>query len=262
MSIDKMDLFPKSGRRSISPKSPDRAYPYLHRLVLYLEKELKDIPHYYQGGFFIGEYTKEPRYTQDVDLTLVYIDSYEDIKKILASFGEDLVAEGVVSKYLIKDAASERNSGGAKYYALDGSILFSIDIGYHEDALSTNVLTVSDFGEICVTTVEQMLCDKVAALYSDRKFRRVKDLFDAWHLLTSCSINDDKFIQCLVRADIAPLPSSTGPFTEDSIDRMERSFETVTIYGAKDGKEIDKPDFWDIVRVVGDFCCRFSDSEV
>ena len=248
--------------KDISPKTPNRAYPYLKRLVQFLEHELEDVPHYYQGGFFIGQYTGEPRYTQDVDMTVVYLPTYERVKEVLSSFGRLLVSEGTISKYFIKSDVSERSSGGAKYYAPDGSILFSIDIGFHENPLRTQALTIDDIGQVNVSCVEQMLCDKISSIYSDRRFRRVKDLFDAWHILTHCEIDDDAFIECLVRAGIAPLPSNNGPFTEDNIERMEKSFSTISVYRVTDGAEIIKPDFWDIVNVVGDFCCRFSDSEV
>lgn len=248
--------------KDISPKTPNRAYPYLKRLVQFLEHELEDVPHYYQGGFFIGQYTGEPRYTQDVDMTVVYLPTYERVKEVLSSFGRLLVSEGTISKYFIKSDTSERSSGGAKYYALDGSILFSIDIGFHENPLRTQALTIDDIGRVDVSCVEQMLCDKISSIYSDRRFRRVKDLFDAWHILTHCEIDDDAFIECLVRAGIAPLPSSNGPFTYDNIDRMEKSFDTVVVFPV-DGKEAyPKPPFSEVIDVVGKFCARFSDAEV
>lgn len=162
------------------------------------------MPHYYQGGFFIGEYTGEPRYTQDVDMTVVYLPSYERVKEVLSNYGELLLNEGQISKYTVKPQTSERSSGGAKYYSLDGSVLFSIDIGYHENPLHTEALTLKEIGTVNVSCVEQMLCDKVSAIYSDRKFRRIKDLFDAWHILTTCEIDDAIFIECLTRAGIAP----------------------------------------------------------
>lgn len=43
---------------------------------------------------------------------------------------------------------------------------------------------------------------------------------------------------------------------------MENAFKQVSVFSVHSGAEIEKPDFWDVVKVVGDFCCRFSDSEV
>lgn len=261
----KMDLTGGLERRvgkDLSPKTPNRAYPYLKRLVQYLEKELSDVPHYYQGGFFIGNYTGEPRYTQDVDMTVVYLPSYERVKDVLGDFGNLLLAEGTISKFSVKSNTSERSSGGAKYYAPDGSILFSIDIGFHENPLRTQAVAISDIGTVSVSCVEQMLCDKVSAIYSDRKFRRVKDLFDAWHILSACKIDDDIFIECLVRAGIAPLPSSNGPFTYDNVDRMEEAYNSVVVFTVESKEAYSKPTFAEVVELVGGFCARFSDAEV
>lgn len=261
----KMDLTGGLERRvgkDLSPKTPNRAYPHLKRLVQYLEKELSDVPHYYQGGFFIGNYTGEPRYTQDVDMTIIYLPTYERVKTALTSFGELLFGEGVISRYAVKPSTSERNSGGAKYYALDGSILFSVDIGYHENPLQTQALTISGLGTVSVSCVEQMLCDKVSALYSDRRLRRIKDLFDAWHILSVCEIDDSIFIDCLTRAGIAPLPSSDGPFTYDNVDRMEAAYNSVVVFPVGSREAYPKPTFAEVVELVGGFCARFSDAEV
>lgn len=265
VELKKMDLDGNLKSRigkDISPKTPGRAYPYLKRLVQYFEQELHDVPHYYKGGFFIGEYTGEPRYTQDVDMSVVYLSTYERVKEVLTSFGEMLLSSGEISKYIIKAEASESSSGGAKYYALDGSILFSTDIGYQENPMSVQAVNIQDVGPVTVSRVEQMLCDKVAALYSDRKFRRVKDLFDAWHILSNCQVDEDVFIQCLVNAGKAPLPSCDGPFTYENIDRMEQSYNSLVIFPVFGKKAYTAPKFEEVVDVVGGFCARFSDAEV
>lgn len=253
---------PARPRRDVSPRTPGRAYPHLLSLVKYLETNLTDVQHFYQGGFFIGEYTKEPRYTQDVDMSILDISAYERVKEVLSAYGEQLLTEGAIGRYSIKDSASERHSGGAKYYSPDGSILFSIDIGFHEKPLETVAVDVDNIGHITITTVEQMLCDKLSAMFSDRRQRRVKDLFDAWHLLTTCEVDKEKLIICLDKRGLYPLKSEDAPFTDSRLDVMESSYNTLRIYSKRTDELISIPDFWEIVRVVGNFYSDFTDAEV
>lgn len=109
--MDLMGSLPKRVPRNVSPHTPGRAYPHLVSLVQYLEKQLPDVAHFYQGGFFIGECTKEPRYTQDVDMSILSLSAYTRVKEILEAYGDALQASGIISRYLVKDTASERHSG-------------------------------------------------------------------------------------------------------------------------------------------------------
>ncbi len=263
--MKKMDLDGSLARRvgkDVSPKTPGRAYPYLEQLVKFLEKELPDVPHYYQGGFFLGVYTKQPRYTQDVDMSIIELSAYERVKDVLIKFGEKLVIEGMISDFVVKPTTSERSSGGAKYYAMDGSVLFSIDIGYHEKPLRTVTLYPTSVGRLRITTVEQMLCDKASALYSSRRRRRIKDLFDAWHIISTCDLDDSSFISCLSDRNLYPLPSVDGPFTYTSIEGMEEAYGTLLMVQAKNNRAFSMPSFSEVVEVVGTYFSKFSDAEV
>lgn len=257
-----MDLERSRPRRNVSPRTPGRAHPYLLGLVQYLEENLSDVAHFYQGGFFIGEYTKEPRYTQDVDMSITELSSYERVKQVLNAYGTKLQEAGVVSKCLVKSEASERHSGGAKFYAPDGSILFSADIGFHEKPLRTVAIEMNDVGRVSITTVEQMLCDKLSALFSDRRQRRIKDLFDAWHILTTCNVDVNELILCLDQRGLYPLKSEDGPFTYSHIMTVEDAYGRLIVYDVGAERECKIPAFSDIVEVVGSFCARLSDSEV
>lgn len=257
-----MNLEPNRPRRDVSPRTPGRAHPYLLGLVQYLEENLSDVTHFYQGGFFIGEYTKEPRYTQDVDMSITELSSYERVKQVLNAYGTKLQEAGTISKYLVKSEASERHSGGAKFYAPDGSVLFSVDIGFHEKPLRTVAIEMNDVGRVSITTVEQMLCDKLSALFSDRRQRRIKDLFDAWHILTTCSVDVNELILCLDQRGLYPLKSEDGPFTYSHIMTVEDAYGRLVVYDVGAERERKIPMFSDIVEVVGSFCARLSDSEV
>lgn len=257
-----MNLESDRPRRDVSLRTPGRAHPYLLGLVQYLEENLPDVAHFYQGGFFIGEYTKEPSYTQDVDMSITELSSYERVKQVLNAYGTKLQEAGVISKYLVRSEASERHSGGAKFYAPDGSILFSVDIGFHEKPLRTVAIEMNDVGRVSITTVEQMLCDKLSALFSDRRQRRIKDLFDAWHILTTCSVDVNELILCLDQRGLYPLKSEDGPFTDANLPKVESAYRTLRVYSRVTGYTIDLPEFWEVVQVLGDFYCDLTDSEV
>lgn len=253
---------PERSRRDVSPRIPGRAHPYLVALVRYLERNLIGIDHFYQGGFFIGEYTREPRYTQDVDMSILDLSAYERVKEVLSSYGEELISVGTISRYLVKDSASERHSGGAKYYAPDGSILFSIDIGFHEKQLDTVAIDIDDIGNVTITTVEQMLCDKLSALFSDRRQRRIKDLYDAWHLITTCEIDREHLILCLDRRGLFPLKSEDSPFNLAVVDRVEDAYSRLDVVDVCTNRARMLPDFSEIDKVLTDFLSGLTDSEV
>lgn len=263
--MKKMDLDGTLAHRvgkDVSPKTPGRAYPYLLRLVQFLEKELPDVPHYYKGGFFIGEYTKEPRYTQDVDMSVMELSAYERVKDVLRKLGDELVASGEISKYVVKEQASERSSGGAKYYAPEGSILFSVDIGYQETPCTTVALDMDDVGNIRVSTVEQMLSDKLSALFSDRRLRRIKDIYDAWHILTHCDVDMNKVILCLDRRGLYPLSADMVPLTDERLPAIQHAYESLAIYSRATNMPVAKPDFFEVAQVVGAFYSNITDAEV
>lgn len=261
MEVKRMNFDRRVGK-DISPRTPGRAHPHLLALLKFLEQELPDIQHYYQGGFFIGEYTKEPRYTQDLDMSILELPAYERVKQALVKYGDYLTSTNVISRYAVKDSVSERSSGGAKFYAPDGSTLFSIDIGFHEIPLQTVAIEISDVGNISITTVEQMLCDKLSALFSDRRLRRIKDLYDAWHILTTCQVDAQQLIFCLNQRNLFPLPSVDAPFTDDHIVRVEAAYNTLSVVDVGNERAKELPKFSNVIEVVGGFYITLTDAEV
>ncbi len=108
----------------------------------------------YKGGLFLNLHTGVSRYTQDVDLTIQDEELYIDFRRILAEYGDKLIASGEISRYEIKDTVEEHMSGGAKYYGLDGSITISIDVSLHADGLDSIMLESDEFGGIKLSSVE------------------------------------------------------------------------------------------------------------
>lgn len=128
--------------------------------------------------------------------------------------------------------------------------------------MDTVAIDVDNIGQLVVTTVEQMLCDKLSALFSDRRQRRIKDLYDVWHLLTTCDINVQKLILCLNRRGLYPLRSEDGPFTYDHIDVTEDAYSRVVVYNVGTERARSMPTFAELIETIGGFCAQLSDAEV
>lgn len=216
----------------------------------------------YKGGLFLGEHTGYPRFTQDVDVTLLDADAYTCVKAVLEAFGDQLVSESVISSFEIKAEAVKGRSGGAKFLASTGRVSFSIDVSLEGDVpLATTQIDTAIAGPLCLTTTEQVLCDKLRVLYSRLRFRRAKDLYDVWLILNHGSYNVHVLREMLITCGVYPLPVAECPFRDDYIRDMQHAYEKFRLIDAVTEEEVAKPDFFTVVEVVGGFLVQFMEDD-
>lgn len=230
----------------------------LVRLVSYLNEQLPADTLTFKGGLFLGEYTGKPRYTQDVDASILSHSGYAMVRNALQSFGEQLVEEGVIARYEIKDDVVEGRSGGAKYYDSKDRVALSIDISLHGGTpLDTMVMDTSIAGQLRLTTIEQIVCDKLSVCFTRSRFRRAKDLYDLWLILQSCTPNVAKVRELLAQREAYPLPVEKAPFRDDCIVQMEHAYNKFILRDPYSETEQDKPDFKEVVRATSGFMSKF-----
>lgn len=256
--MNKMNLFESSEEHQNTANQRE----LLTRLVKYLKEHLAPNIAIYKGGLFLGEYTGQPRYTQDVDISIFDVKDYIDVQKQLRYFGEELVREGLINSFEFKEEVVEGRSGGAKYRDSTGRILLSIDVSLGADILDFHILDTTIAGELRLTTIEQVLADKMSVLYSRKRFRRSKDLFDIYTILKNCEVDMNKFISCLRKREVYPLPVDKAPFNESHYEQMEHAYNTLKIQDAFTEQVIEKPSFEEVVRVVGKFSAQFMEVEI
>lgn len=206
-----------------------------------------------KGGFVFGEVTGAHRYTADVDFSLLDLSSYEMIKVVLAQYGDYLVSCGKCNRYkVIDEVVPGRLSGGAEYYNADGSKLFSVDISGSEIEFDTIVLDITGIGPVVASSAEQMLSDKLAVLFSRKRFRRIKDLLDAYTICNLPSIDLEKVKTLLTRRGIWPLPADEFPFRPDRTAELAHAYEKFRLR-APNSTLVDKPEFDKVVTEVCNF---------
>jgi len=206
---------------------------------------------------FLGQHTGKPRHTQDIDLTIVDENLYFNFRKLLAEFGEKLISTGDIVSYEIKEDIFYNQSGGAKYRDVTNRVVLSIDISWSVTELDNVLVDTEEFGTIRISSVEQILSDKLAVLFSRKRFRRSKDLYDTWLILKTCSIKEERLIKCLQERSIYSLPVDKAPFREDCYLQIEHAYNKLLITDAKIELLMEKPSFEEVVKVVGNFVMKF-----
>lgn len=215
----------------------------------------------YKGGLFLGEYTHRPRFTQDVDVSVLDSGMYELLKGILREYGEALVEAGELSGFDVKDTIEEHMSGGAKFYGTKGQVLLSIDISLHRNDLDFMVMETSVVGTVQLTTVEQIVTDKLTVAFSRSRFRRAKDVYDLWLIISNCNISASKVARLLYLREIYPLPVDKAPFSEDCYEQMKHAYEKFILKDPFAEGELQKPDFIEVVSVVSKFMTQFMEDD-
>lgn len=205
-----------------------------------------------KGGFVLGELTGAPRYTADIDMSLLGGASYDNLKPLLVQYGELLKQEGRCCQYeVVPDVIPGRRSGGVTYYgATPQDLLFSVDISESECAFDTITINMTGVGKVVVTSVEQVMSDKLTVLFSKKRFRRVKDVIDIYTILSTCSVDWAKVIDCLNRRGNWPLPADKYPFTEERLEQLEHAYDKYVLQNV-DGSVVEcKTPFKEVVQKI------------
>lgn len=141
----------------------------------------------FKGGYVLNKIMPIPvsRDTMDIDFSISIIDYYKDVITVLNSVGENLVYDGIIQSYEIKETIGPTSSGGIKLHRDSSKVRdLGVDVGLHD--INHGVVPMSILGvNVNRFSTERMLSDKISAIFSRRRFRRPKDLYD-FYILTNC----------------------------------------------------------------------------
>ena len=195
-----------------------------------------------KGGYALSKILKEPRLTKDVDLSIATKESYDEFKIVLADIGNKLIDMNIIDEFTVKDGISETMSGGA-IYKLNNIQVFGIDVGLHQLALGVKKVSLN-IGDINMFSTERMLADKITAILSRQRFRRTKDIYDLYCLVTNFTIDYLKLKELLdLRLAGREELWDNIPFNEKVLIEYEKAYEKLQVKSIFTEDTISKPEF-------------------
>ena len=189
-----------------------------------------------KGGFILSRYYfKESRCTSDIGMSIEKKESFDLILNILSPLLEKLKSDGEICKYIIKrPKAEERKSGCIKLYRKryvkgvpidnQNSVVFcGIDVSVHDLSFGVSLL----YDNTKAFSVERMLSDKIAVLYSNEiiLLRRCRDLYDIYLFNTkNMIVSSEELKKCLGyrNIDISKISVFESMVRENNRDLYER----------------------------------------
>lgn len=211
----------------------------------------------FKGGLFLGYYTAYPRRTQDVDVDIADATHYEPIKRLLKTIGEQLKSEGLVSRYEVDPDVVIGKSGGAKYYGLGGEKLASVDVNLSSEAVDFSIRETNEYGRIRLSSLEQVIADKISAVYSPKRFRRTKDIYDLWCIWNNCikNWNPQGTMLILQRSKDVEQLKQENPFSEESLAKLKHAYDRLSI-STPEGNTMVKPEFGAVIEATSAIAAR------
>lgn len=223
----------------------------LDYIMIFVCTRLKSVKSVFKGGYVLMKIMPDmARYSHDIDFSISEKEQYELVKQVLDELGSSLVSLKVIDSYEIKDTIEHNKSGGIKLHrsGFDKQDL-GIDIGLHD--LSFGIQEWNILGiDVEKFTVERMLSDKISAIFSKKRFRRTKDLYDFYILTSSCkNINIDKLREFL---ELREINWDTTPFDPIVLREYGKAYDKLNIKNHT-GKILYKPEFSECMNILKEY---------
>lgn len=204
----------------------------------------------FKGGYMLNQLMPEvSRMTRDVDFSVDSAEQYERIKVILKDIGEYLVQNEIISCYKIKDSITPTSSGGVDFYDNNSKCL-GVDVGWHQLVSGTKWYDLK-LGRVHAFSVERMLSDKIHAIFTPKRFRRTKDLYDVYYLLENFDVDYKKFKKCIeLRGEI---DWDKSPFREEVLVQYLHAWNKLEVRSCITNELINKPDFNLVINRLSNF---------
>lgn len=199
----------------------------LDYIMIFLCSRFTRNRNFYKGGYtrmkLIPDYS---RYSHDIDFSISKEDEYEDIKCVFKELGQDLLSKGIIIDYKIKDDISPTKSGGVDFYRDCNHKKLGIDVGCHDVSFGITDWEILGFTESRFTA-ERMLSDKLSAIFSRKRFRRPKDLYDVYIIRDNFDIDYNLLADCIDKRD--SMDWESHPFKEEILIQYAKAYDSLTI---------------------------------
>lgn len=218
----------------------------LDYILLFLCQHSERFKNFYKGGYVLMNLLpNKARYSYDIDFSISSDKQYEEIKKIFRQLGEDLKAREIIDSYEIKDVITPTSSGGIKLERRDKDNL-GIDVGWHDVSYGMENWKFHNY-DLMRFSVERMLSDKLSAIYSPKRFRRSKDLYDVYILFQSFDIDYRRLYEYIKRRNT--IDWAKDPFREDVLVQYAYAYDKLKVNNAVNNN-IQKPEFKECISVL------------
>lgn len=207
-----------------------------------------------KGGFLLLNTLENSRVTQDIDFSIDkeigWTNLVAAVEASVASIGSDVCEiESICDP-------QEEMSGKIEIRLKENQALVGVDASWEPinvGVRNTNILDIT----IDTYTLCHILADKYCVVFSPKRFRRTKDLYDIYNILTNYDFS---------YADVSELESKSGNtineqnklVTDATILRFKSKWENLILKErvANNAIELPKPNVTEVLKVIADFVMR------
>lgn len=209
----------------------------------------------FKGGFILKECVSTPRSTQDIDFSIDCAEAYNVCKQMFLEICTQLVNEGLIARFDIKPDIELKKSGGVSMYDSDGTCIASVDTSIAVLSYGINKLRLES-KDIPVFSLERMAADKLCVIWSKKRFRRAKDLFDLYQIIKEHTL-DYALISTCINGKGLSLDSDKDPTLKHIAVEYAKAYTKLNIVNYYTGDFISKPDFTDVLLLIHKFSLPF-----
>lgn len=103
--------------------------------------------------------------------------------------------------------------------------------------------------------VERMLSDKISAIYSRKRFRRTKDIYDFYILTNNFDVNMSQLRQYIINRGL--IDWNADPFREEVVTQYAKAYDKLNVV-TQNGVLIDKPELNKILLRLREFMNNYN----
>lgn len=209
-----------------------------------------------KGGFRLIQTLERSRTTQDIDFSIDKGDGWKNLQDAIRASVDSLGSE--MCEIVSIREPQETMSAKIEILIKPISTVIGIDASWEPikvGAMKLNILGVS----INAYTLCHVLSDKYCAMFSKKRFRRTKDLYDIYNILSNSDIDYAEFDD-VVKHNRNQIDWERTPIRDDVIKEYEKAWNKLvvrTIGHNHAAVTIQKPDFSSAFSIACDFILRY-----
>lgn len=220
-----------------------------------------------KGGYLLNKLLNS-RTTTDIDLSYGDMAYWSELRTALIAVGEELKQAGVIVSYDLREPQEQpKRSGGITYRGKNNTVVAGVDASVQDMGFGIKETTLPfESGVVTELTFpaysfERVVGDKMTATFSRQQFRRSKDLFDIYVIVTTQELSLQTLYTALKERDRTGLldgdfeEEEYTPFSAEAKEKWAQAWEKLKLdRGA--GKAMLKPPLETVLGSYKDFMSK------